>query len=355
MWQGIRGHDAVGKQFERAVATGRLASTFLFLGPEGVGKRAFAGALAKALLCERNREGELAACGGCASCVQVEGKTHPDLHVVSLPEGKSEIPVDLFIGRMEKRMREGLCYEMSLAPFYGKRKIAIIEDADRLNEEGANALLKTLEEPPERSVLILIGTSASKQLPTIRSRSQMIRFEPLPVGEVAEMLLGQGWVESPADAQRLAQASQGRLARAIELADPAVWEFREALLGHLARRRIASWTLAKEVVAFVDGAGKEAPLRRNRARLAMGLAADFYRGLVRQGVGASASGDDEGLARRVEAAVRAGAGDAEIAAARAERCLQAIGHVDRNANQATAIEAWIDDLATGTVNLLDTQ
>ena len=76
-------------------------------------------------------------------------------------------------------MREGLCHDIALKPFRGGRKIAIIDDADYLNQEGANCLLKTLEEPPEKSVIILIGTSQQRQLPTIRSRCQIVRFAPL--------------------------------------------------------------------------------------------------------------------------------------------------------------------------------
>ena len=98
---------------------------------------------------------------------------------VARPPGKSFIPVDLFIGDREHRSQEGLCHRLSLRPASEKRRIAIIEDADFLNEEGANCLLKTLEEPPPGSVLILIGTSQQRQLPTIRSRCQVIRFRRL--------------------------------------------------------------------------------------------------------------------------------------------------------------------------------
>ena len=84
-------------------------------------------------------------------------------------------------------MREGLCHDISLKPYMGNRKVAIVDDADYLNAEGANSLLKTLEEPPPRSVLILVGTTPAKQLPTIRSRCRIIRFDPLPTETVAEL------------------------------------------------------------------------------------------------------------------------------------------------------------------------
>ena len=128
-------------------------------------------------------------CEYCPSCLQVAARTHPDLEIVSKPEDKSFLPLELFIGDKEHRMKEGLCHRIAMKPFQGGRKIAIIDDADFLNAEGANCLLKTLEEPPPQSVLILIGTSPAKQLPTIRSRCQLIRFRPLRTDQVEELLL----------------------------------------------------------------------------------------------------------------------------------------------------------------------
>src|SRR4051812_19527580 len=87
-WHGIREHDSVVEQFRRALARGRLASTFLFVGPEGVGKRAFALKLAQAMLCERVPEEWLDPCEVCPACVQVMAGTHPDLELVAKPEGR---------------------------------------------------------------------------------------------------------------------------------------------------------------------------------------------------------------------------------------------------------------------------
>ena len=160
-------------------AAGGLASTYLFVGPEGIGKRRFALALAKALLCPNTAADPLEPCGHCESCRLFDAGNHPDLDVVSLPKDKSTLPLDLFIGDKDHRNQDGLCHRISLRPFLGGRKIAIIDDADHFSAESANCLLKTLEEPPPRSLLILIGTSPSRQLPTIRSRSQVVRFRPL--------------------------------------------------------------------------------------------------------------------------------------------------------------------------------
>jgi DNA polymerase-3 subunit delta' len=240
-------------------------------------------------------------------------------------------------------MHEGLCHKIGLKPFAGGRKIAIIDDADDLNQEGANALLKTLEEPPPRSVLILIGTSADRQLPTIRSRAQLIRFRPLDDATVARLLVENGVVGDPREAARLAIHSGGSVARAAELADAALWEFRGQLLGVLAGLPADSVAAAKHVIEFVDSAGKEAGPRRARSRLLAGFAIEFFRLLLRQLNGMPPSGDAE-LAALVERAERNGWTE-EAATAALDRCLETLSHIDRNANQTTMIECWIDDLA----------
>lgn len=343
-WQGIEGHDEVVEQFRRSLARGRLASTYLFVGPAGVGKHVFALKLAQTLLCQTHAPERLDPCGRCAGCVQVLAATHPDLLVVAKPAEKSEIPVQLLIGSGERRMHEGLCHDISLKPFMGGRRVAIIDDADHLNEEGANCLLKTLEEPPPRSVMILVGTSTDRQLPTIRSRSQIIRFSPLADEVVAALLQGEGAAASREEAERLAAYSGGSLARARELTEADLWKFRSELLSRLAEGRLDGVRLAKAVLAFVDEAGKEAPLRRARARQLVAFAADFYRQLMRRLSGAQVAGDGE-LAQQVDRAAGVWPADDEAAAACAERCLDALAHIDRNANQAIWIEGWLDDLS----------
>ncbi|MFO1064697.1 MAG: hypothetical protein U0892_12610 [Pirellulales bacterium] len=136
----------------------RLAGTFLFVGPDGCGKRTFARLIAKSLLCPNSPEGELAPCGRCPSCAQVDASTHPDLIEIAKSPDKATLPLEAIIGPPEARRSEGLCHEISLRPYSGRRKVAIL-DEDYLAVEGANALLKTLEEPPADSVLVLISSS----------------------------------------------------------------------------------------------------------------------------------------------------------------------------------------------------
>jgi DNA polymerase-3 subunit delta' len=329
VWHNIRGHDRIVQQFRTAISRGRLASTFLFIGPPGIGKRMFAQKLAQALLCDTRPEEALDPCGVCAACRQVAGGTHPDVHVVERPPQASNLPLELVIGDDEHRMRAGLCYELSLKPYCGKRRIGIIDDADLLglgSRESANALLKTLEEPPPRSVLILIGTSQQRQLPTIRSRCQMIRFDPLAEQDVAELLMATGACSDGDLAAKAASMSRGSLERAQRWCDAAILEFHESLLGQLSSPDFDQAALAKAIQQFVDAAGKEAPAKRARMREVLQMAADFYRGQM--------------------LAVAASTGDAEPAANCQELCLEALAHVDANVNLTTLIEWWVDELAT---------
>lgn len=343
-WHGIHGHDDVVERFRRAIGRGRLASSFLFVGPSGIGKRSLALKLAQAMLCRTHPEEALDPCGRCAACVQAAAGTHPDLQLVSKPEGKAEMPLELLIGDPEHRGRRGLCHDLSLKPFMGGRKIAVIDDADDLNVEGANSLLKTLEEPPPRSVLILIGTSEAKQLPTIRSRCQSIRFRPLPDEVVAELLVSRGLVEDAAEARRLAGYSGGSIEQALALVDPGLWTFRADLFRWLARPVLETVRTGRAVLDFVEAAGKEASARRARARQTLAFAAEFYRGLMYALAGLPPGGDAP-LRQAVQEASRSWPGDSATAAACAERTLEAAEQIDRMAHQATALECWLDDLA----------
>jgi DNA polymerase-3 subunit delta' len=275
--------------------------------------------------------------------VQVGAGTHPDIDFVAKPSDKSYLPLELLLGDKEHRRREGLLHNIGLKPFMGGRKIAIIDDADFLNAEGANALLKTLEEPPPRSVLILIGTSPAKQLPTIRSRCQLIRFQPLDETIVADLLLKNGFAQDTSEAQRLAHFSGGSLEQAQQLSDPDLWTFRGTLYQRLAEGVFDNVAFAPTVTQFVDSAGKEAPPRRQRFHKIVQFAADFYRHLLRAQAGAVEASDAD-MRQFIETALRRTKIDPEITAKRLERCLETDQQIDRNANQSTLIEAWLDGL-----------
>jgi DNA polymerase III subunit delta' len=343
-WHGIYGHNAIVEQFRRALERKRLAGSFLFVGPPGIGKRSFALKFAQALLCETRPEELLDPCEHCPACAQAAAGTHPDLDVVGKPEGKSEIPVELLIGDLEHRRREGLCARIALKPYAGRRKIAVIDDADFLNAEGANALLKTLEEPPPRSVLILISSSPARQLPTIRSRCQLIRFQPLPPEIITRLLLDQAVVNSPDEAARLASLSEGRIGQAIELADPEIGDFRHLLYAQLQQGALDTRAVTQKVTQFVENAGKEAPARRQRLHLTVRMAANFYQERLLAAVTSNRLAA-AGTATNSPGSPLEYPHDPARLAERLDCCLDTDQQIDRNANQTTLIESWVDALA----------
>lgn len=341
----VEGHDRIIERFQNSLARGRLGGGYLFVGPAGIGKRAFADWLAQALLCETTPPAALEACGTCPACQQVSAGTHPDYDAVEKPAEKATIPVDLLIGDKQHRMREGLCARIAMTPARGGRKISIIDDADFLSQEAANCLLKTLEEPPARALLILIGTSAQRQLPTIRSRCQVISFRSLTPELAQRLILEQGIADNDVDAARLAAACGGSLAKAAELQSPEIWQFHDELYETLSGCDWQPLALAKAILEFVEAAGKEAPLRRARQTLVMEMAADFYRQVMHAHVGSRVIDSGPlGDTTAVADCVARWPHTAEALAACIDRCLVARQHVLANANQATNVEAWVDDL-----------
>ncbi len=322
-------------RFRRVVRSGRLGSAFLFVGPAGVGKKTFALQLAKALLCEESPPSVLDACRECGSCQQVAAGTHPDLLMIAKPENRSFIPVELFIGDREHRMRSGLCHDLSLMPYQADRKVALIDDADYLNAEGANCLLKTLEEPPADSLLILIGTSEHRQLPTIRSRCQVVRFGRLADEEVDLILKAQTELAETSDRARAVARSGGSVSRALQMADPETIAACEALIGPLAQSDFDSLALIKATTQSVDAAGKDAPARRARLRTLVLAAVEFYRRRLTERVGQNDPTDPA----------------VELLVECIERCLLASAQIDSNANLSSLIAAWIDDLSQRSLGL----
>lgn len=348
-WESLLGHATQRQWFQNAIEQHRLATSFLLIGPEGIGKRTFARLLAKSLLCRKTAADQLAACGQCEDCLQVDASTHPDLIEIAKPEEKSVIPLDLLIGKEENRMREGLCHDICLRPFGGRRKVAIIDDADYFNDEGANALLKTLEEPPTDSVLLLIGTSLQRQLPTIRSRCQCVLFQPLKPSQLSELILRQQLVDDPAQADELASISGGNLSTARQLNDPDLRDFRKLLLSGLTAPRIGLSELTKSCSAMTEAVGKEARLKRERLKLIIGFAVQLYRDLA---ILFSNSGDttprlshDDVMAQAISKAANHWRVSKFAAVECWKTCLTTIEYVDRNVNQASVIEWWIAKLA----------
>jgi DNA polymerase-3 subunit delta' len=337
------GHPNVIEYFNRVVARGRLASAYLFCGPEGVGKFTWARTLAQALLCEGNQESPTTACGTCAACRLVAAQTHPDLMIVRRPSDKNFIPVELFIGADERRMKEGVCYELGLKPFRGGRKIAIIDDADYLNQEGANCLLKTLEEPPPKSLLILIGTSAQKQLPTVRSRCQRVAFGPLHPDDLEQILLARGIAADPQEARRMGATSGGSLERAMLLRDPELLAFREAWLTQLAGNDPGDHQFAKRMAGVVESAGSDGAARRQRLRLVCDLTMEFFRAVLWRASGLELDAEPA-LAAAAEQSARHSTMNALTASRCLARCIDGHAEIAANVNLTLWIDCFLSDL-----------
>ena len=198
-----------------------------------------------------------------------------------------------------------------------------------MNDEAANAFLKTLEEPPPGAVLILIGTSPELQLETIVSRCQITRFEPLPEPLLADLLLERGVAGDADDAARLAALGEGSVSRATGLADPELEQFRRELIDEIAAEHgFDPSELAGRLGSFVKLAGKETVDQRRRAGLLVGELARLFRGVLWQTAGLSAPCPDPADRRAAQAlAERLEPEDVFVLA---DRCFEATYHLQRN-------------------------
>lgn len=196
----IIGQDKAKNLLQRAVAQERLSHALLFKGPMGVGKKTLARAFAAALNCQNPAGHE--PCGQCPSCRKFTAGSHPDFLVIE-PEGAA-IKIN--------QVRE-LKKNLSFPPFEAKIRVALVCEIHTMRREAANSLLKTLEEPPEHTMLILTADEAGIILPTILSRCQTVPFFPLPQPEVAKILAREAGI-TPESAATLAAMAEGSLGRA---------------------------------------------------------------------------------------------------------------------------------------------
>lgn len=194
----ILGHDRQKEILRRALANGRLAHAYLFSGPDGIGKRLMAMALARAIVCLEQR-----GCGHCHACRKIDHQNHPDLHFLE-PDGTS-IKIEQI--RILQR-------ELSLKPLESARKICLIEQADAMTIGAANSLLKTLEEPRGDTLLILLTAQPNRLLETIRSRCQPLPFTRHPNSRIQAELERQLGIEST-ESHILAALSEGSFKKAF--------------------------------------------------------------------------------------------------------------------------------------------
>jgi DNA polymerase III subunit delta' len=200
----IRGQENATRILRNSLLHGHLAHAYLLVGPEGVGKRLTALTLAKAMNCQSPPQpGDC--CETCPSCLKVNSSNHADVFAVE-PEGTG-IKIDQ-IREMQKRFR--------YRPVEGRNRVCILDPADQLNETAANALLKTLEEPPGETYIFLISSRPYHLLPTILSRCQWVKFRPLSQ-EVIIQILTQVHSLKEEDARFCASLAGGSVRKALAL------------------------------------------------------------------------------------------------------------------------------------------
>jgi DNA polymerase-3 subunit delta' len=231
----ILGHQRPITLLQRAIRNEKVVNSYLFLGNEGIGKKTVALQFAKALNCLEGEAERGDACDHCSSCKKIDHALHPDILLIE-PEGQY-IKVD-----QVRQMQRQLAYK----PYEGKRRVCILTAADRMAPHIPNTLLKTLEEPPLHTVIILLANNSKFILPTILSRCQSIRFNPLPINIVSKWLMEDKSLNDT-EAHLLASLSEGSPGKALEIQEEIRQIPREELLKDwvglksLSFEKIGSW------------------------------------------------------------------------------------------------------------------
>jgi DNA polymerase-3 subunit delta' len=228
-FQDVLGHSKEINILKRAISSGRVAHSYLFAGPDGVGKRFTARAFVRAINCETPvggpDSGKLDSCGLCSSCMGIEEGS--SLNLVTVEPVGGVLKIDQVRG-----LQNAIKYRVQSG-----RRVAIIDEADKLIKAAANAFLKTLEEPPAGSIIILITSRPAELLPTIVSRCQRINFRPLPEETVSNVLVerlgGDGL--STEEAKTVARFSGGSFVRALEVVKSGEQARRKQFLGRFLR------------------------------------------------------------------------------------------------------------------------
>lgn len=270
----ILGHERPLTALNKLIECGRLPHAMLFHGPEGVGKASIARLLGRALVCR-----ELG-CAACDDCRLFDAGNHPDFVHVKLElrkDSKTEYRKQIVVDQI--RLLSSL---VGLAPRHGARRVILLDPADKMNLEAQNALLKTLEEPPPHTVLILIAARPQVLVATVRSRCFALGFSPLRAEDLAHLLESRGFDAQEALAR--AALAEGRPGTAIELDLQALRERRDRLLdgleGLASRRAMGAVQTLGAAFAGKDEAALQANLEllatllRDAARSASGAGAE---------------------------------------------------------------------------------
>ncbi len=314
----ILGHDRVKTLLARAIAERRLPPSLLLVGPDGVGKRTLALAAARALVCD---SGGGDVCEACPACRRSSRGLHPDLVQVE-PETRV----------IKVEQARALVQEIQARPFEARARGFVVDEAHRLTEQAQNALLKSLEEPPATSHVMLVTAAPHALLPTIRSRCQVLRLGPLPASRLEEHLARE-LLLSAEEARLRAILSAGSLGRALAFESQAYRTLREGLVELL------------ETVSGMDPLGRMEAAERLKDQEDLPLALTTLRSLLRDlaalRLGGRILNADIGEPLSRLAAGRLGSQAERLAAAVA----QALRALRGNANKLLAMDVLMDDLA----------
>jgi DNA polymerase-3 subunit delta' len=255
----VLGHAWVRAVLRAELAADRVAPCYLFAGPPGIGKRTLALALLRAFLCLARRA-DGGACGECAACRASERGAHPDLHCVAAPREGRKLEIS--------HAREQVIEVFDLAPKLSPRRGVLVDGAEALSEEAQNALLKTLEEPPEGACLVLVATSETALLPTILSRSRLLRFGR-PAREEGLEILRSAFPGSASEAEieEALDLAAGSPGAALELAGSELYSERATFAGWLRGGAPATAELRELLPGLEIRAGVEGTLAERRERL----------------------------------------------------------------------------------------
>ncbi len=199
----VIGHENIIEHLQSSIAHGRINHAYIFDGIEGVGKKTLSNSFAKALNCEKKG---IDACGSCISCKTFDTGNNPD--IIYITHDKKDITVS--------DVREQIIKNITLKPYRNKYKIFIIPEADKMNILAQNAFLKTLEEPPEYGIFLLLCENYNKFLVTILSRCVMFKLHPLPYNKITDYL-AESMNISKEQAELYSTYSQGSIGKALKL------------------------------------------------------------------------------------------------------------------------------------------
>jgi len=234
MSEKLIGNTQIKEFLRRMLAAGRLPGSLLFAGPEGVGKKQFALEIARSILCSSSGDG-LGGCGQCSVCKRAGKFVFPtsekkeDFERVFIGGHADVGQVIAFKRNILVESIRALEREANFRPYEGKARFFIVDDADKMNVQAANALLKTLEEPPPTTYIFLITSRYNSLLPTIVSRCQVMRFQPIAPDEIEKYLL-ETKEFAPEDAAVAARISGGSLSRALKMSGEEFRAHREAMM-----------------------------------------------------------------------------------------------------------------------------